>query len=299
MIRATNITKKFGPLTALDGLDLHAGEGSVYGLIGPNGAGKTTLIKILAGIYRPDSGAVELCGGSPWENPKVKGRCCYISDDPYFFSSYSLLDTAGLYASVYPGWSQERFNKLREAFNIDPKRRPSRLSRGTKKQAAFWLALSAMPKVLLLDEPIDGLDPVMRRGVWSLIMQDVAERGLTVLVSSHNLRELEDVCDHVGAMSSGRIFLEKSLDDAKGDIHKLQLAFSNGLPVGLEERLTILHRDSLGSVHTLIVKGGAEEISAAARAFSPLICEILPLSLEEIFIYEMNQKGYDPTGVII
>ena len=299
MIRATNITKKFGPLTALDGLDLHAKEGSVYGLIGPNGAGKTTLIKILAGIYRPDGGKVELCGGSPWENPKVKGQCCYISDDPYFFGSYSLLDTAGLYSSVYPGWSQERFDKLREVFNIDPKRRPSRFSRGMKKQAAFWLALSAMPGVLLLDEPIDGLDPVMRRGVWSLIMQDVAERGLTVLVSSHNLRELEDVCDHVGAMNGGKIFLEKSLDDAKGDIHKLQLAFNGGLPAGLEERLTILHRDSLGSVHTLIVKGSAEEISTAAREYSPLICEILPLSLEEIFIYEMNRKGYDPTGIII
>ena len=299
MIKVKNVTKKFGSFTALDGLSLNVEPGSVYGLVGPNGAGKTTIMKALAGVYRVDSGEITIDGESPYENPKIKNESLYISDDPYFFNSYTIKDMANLYAGVYSGWEWNRFEKLREVFGIDIKRRPVKLSKGMKKQVAFWLTLSAKPKVLILDEPLDGLDPVMRRSVWSLIMQDVSERGLTVLISSHNLRELEDVCDHVGIMSGGKIYLEKSLDDVKGNIHKLQVAFKEGMPQQLRESMDILHSETFGSVEILIVRGDQDEILRMASAYSPMICEILPLTLEEVFIYEMDTSGYNVKDIII
>ena len=299
MIKVKDVTKKFGSFTALDGLSLNVEPGSVYGLVGPNGAGKTTIMKALAGVQRVDSGEILINGETPYENPKIKNESLYISDDPYFFNSYTIKDMANLYASVYSGWDWARFEKLREVFGIDIKRRPVKLSKGMKKQVAFWLTLSAKPKVLILDEPLDGLDPVMRRSVWSLIMQDVSERGMTVLISSHNLRELEDVCDHVGIMSAGKIHLEKSLDDVKGNIHKLQIAFKDGMPEQLRDALDILHSETFGSVEILIVRGDQEDILRMASAYSPIICEILPLTLEEVFIYEMDTSGYNVKDIII
>ena len=299
MIRVKDVTKKFGSFAALDGLSLSVEPGSVYGLVGPNGAGKTTIMKALAGVYRVDSGEITINGESPYENPKIKNESLYISDDPYFFNSYTIKDMANLYAGVYSGWDWARFEKLRTVFGIDIKRRPVKLSKGMKKQVAFWLTLSAKPKVLILDEPLDGLDPVMRRSVWSLIMQDVSERGMTVLISSHNLRELEDVCDHVGIMSGGKIYLEKSLDDVKGNIHKLQVAFKAGMPQQLREALDVLHSEIFGSVEILIVRGDQEDILRMASAHSPLICEVLPLTLEEVFIYEMDTSGYNVKDIII
>ncbi len=299
MIKVRNVTKNFDGFTALDGLNLSVEPGSVYGLVGPNGAGKTTIMKILAGIYRADGGEIAIDGESPCENPKIKNESLYISDDPYFFNSYTIKDMANLYAGVYTNWDWARFEKLREVFGIDIKRRPVKLSKGMKKQVAFWLTLSARPKVLILDEPLDGLDPVMRRSVWSLIMQDVSERGMTVLISSHNLRELEDVCDHVGIMSAGKIILEKSLDDVKGNIHKLQIAFKEGFPEELRSALDVMHAETFGSVNILIVRGEQEEILGMAAAYSPLICEILPLTLEEVFIYEMDTDGYNVKDIMI
>ena len=299
MIKVKDVTKKFGGFAALDGLSLSVEEGSVYGLVGPNGAGKTTIMKALAGVQRVDSGEITIDGETPYENPKIKNESLYISDDPYFFNSYTIKDMAELYAGVYSGWDWARFEKLRGVFGIDIKRRPIKLSKGLKKQVAFWLTLSAKPKVLILDEPLDGLDPVMRRSVWGLIMQDVSERGMTVLISSHNLRELEDVCDHVGIMSAGKIHLEKSLDDVKGNIHKLQIAFKDGMPEQLRDALDTLHSETFGSVEILIVRGDQEDILRMASAYSPLICEILPLTLEEVFIYEMDSDGYNVKDIII
>ncbi len=299
MIKVSCAQKSFGGFKALDSLTLHVPKGSVYGLVGPNGAGKTTIIRAMAGVYSLDSGAVLIDGKNPFENREVKDKSLYISDDPYFFSGFTIKDAANMYASFYRGWSWERFNKLKDVFKIDVRRRPSKLSKGMKKQVAFWLALSANPQVLLLDEPLDGLDPVMRRGVWSLIMQDVSEKNLTVLISSHNLRELEDVCDHVGIMSGGKIYLEKSLDDVKGSIHKLQLAFKGEFPQTLAEGLNILHSENFGSVKILIVNGSQDDIMRMASAYSPIICEILPLSLEEVFIYEMNLDGYIVNDIIL
>ena len=260
MIKVRNVTKNFDGFTALDGLTLSVEPGSVYGLVGPNGAGKTTIMKILAGIYRADGGEITIDGENPCENPKIKNESLYISDDPYFFNSYTVKDMANLYAGVYTDWDWTRFEKMREVF---------------------------------------GLDPVMRRSVWSLIMQDVSERGMTVLISSHNLRELEDVCDHVGIMSAGKIILEKSLDDVKGNIHKLQIAFKEGFPEELRSALDIMHDETFGSVNILIVRGDREEILRMAAAYSPLICEILPLTLEEVFIYEMDTDGYNVKDIMI
>ena len=293
MIEVKNVVKRFGDFLALDGVDINVERGSVYGLVGPNGAGKTTIIKHLAGIYRQDFGIVKIDGQNVYENPELKSRIAYVSDDLYFFPGYSIKDAAAYYKGVYPKWSDERFNEIADVFKIDPKRGARRLSKGMQKQVAFWLGLSANPDVMILDEPVDGLDPVMRRNVWSLILAEVAKRGMTVLVSSHNLRELEDVCDHVGIMNQGKVAIEKGLDEVKGNIHKVQTAFRNGLPEPLRNSLEILKHEKVGSVDMLIVRGSREEIETKIYNYLPLILDMVPLTLEEVFIYELGGMGYE------
>ncbi len=297
MIYVNHVNKSFDTFRALDDLSLHVKCGSVYGLIGPNGAGKTTILKHLAGIYRQDAGEIRIGGEPIFENIDRKKKIVFISDDLFFFTTYSVIDTAKFYAGIYPDWSWERFYQLKDIFKIDLTRRVRRLSKGMQKQVAFWIGISAMPEVLLLDEPVDGLDPVMRRNVWKLMLQDVAERGTTVLVSSHNLRELEDVCDHVGIMHRGRVVLEKALDDVKGNIHKLQVAFRDGIPEDLG--LKVLHTETYGSVSIMIVKGSGEEILSEVEKRKPLICDLLPLTLEEVFIYELGGLGYEFKNIIL
>ncbi len=299
MIKAEKVTKTFSGFKALDNLSLNVKKGSVYGLIGPNGAGKTTIIKNLTGIYTPDSGTLEIDGKPVYENPEVKQELIYIGDDLYFFPSYSILDTAKFYAGIYRNWSWERFESLKEVFKIDIKRKVRRLSKGMQKQVAFWLGICACPKVMILDEPVDGLDPVMRKNVWKIVLQDVAENETTVLVSSHNLRELEDVCDHVGIMHKGQVVLEKALDDVKGNIHKIQLAFKGSFPTELEREINILHTESIGRVHMIIAKGDSEKIKNTISEYSPLICDLIPLTLEEVFIYELGGMGYEFENIIL
>lgn len=299
MIKVDNLVKTFDGFRALDGVSLHVTKGSVYGLVGPNGAGKTTLIKHLTGIYTSDSGSSAIDGSEVFENTDVKAKTIYIGDDLYFFPSYSIEDTAKFYKDIYPTWSDERFESLKEIFKIDTKRKVRRLSKGMQKQVAFWLGICTRPEVIILDEPVDGLDPVMRRNVWRVIVQDVAEYGTTVLISSHNLRELEDVCDHVGIMHEGKIVLEKSLDDIKGNIHKIQLAFEGGFPEGIRGKLQVLHTESTGRVHMVIVKGDSEEIKEKLKHFNPIICDLIPLTLEEIFIYELGGMGYAFENIIL
>ena len=293
MIEVKNVVKRFGDFTALDGVDIHVEKGSVYGLVGPNGAGKTTIIKHMAGVYRQDSGEVKIDGVSVYENTDIKKRVAYVSDDLYFFPGYSIKDMAAYYKGIYPSWSDERFKSLEEVFKIDPKRNVRRLSKGMQKQVSFWLGLSANPDVMILDEPVDGLDPVMRKNVWNLILAEVAKREMTVLVSSHNLRELEDVCDHVGIMNQGKVAIEKALDEVKGNIHKVQTAFKNGLPEPLRASLEILKHEKVGSVDMLIIRGGYEEIEDKIHGYSPLILDMVPLTLEEVFIYELGGMGYE------
>ncbi|MBE7043378.1 MAG: ABC transporter ATP-binding protein, partial [Ruminococcaceae bacterium] len=223
-----------------------------------------------------------------YENVEVKKQIAYISDDLFFFHSYTIRQMAKFYAKAHPRFDWKRFRELQPVFGIEPKRRASRLSKGMQKQVAFWLALSCHPEVLILDEPVDGLDPIMRKKVWELILAEVADRQVTVLISSHNLRELEDVCDHVGILHKGRLVLEKGLDDAKGNIQKIQVAFPNGCPEELLGQLDILHQDSLGSLEFFILRGQKEELEPLIQNYHPLLCDFLPLSLEEVFIYELG-----------
>mgnify|MGYP004530710083 FL=1 len=286
MIEIRGLVKSYGSFRALDGLDATVPKGAVYGLVGPNGAGKSTLIRHLAGIYRQDAGELLIDSAPVYENPAVKGRIAYIPDDVFYFGQAGVGDMMRFYRDMYRSFDKQRFDALGELFHIDPKLPIRRLSKGMQKQAAFWLALSIRPEILILDEPVDGLDPVMRRQVWRELLHDVSENGTTVLVSSHNLRELEDVCDRVGIMNKGRMLLEKSLSELQDELVKVQLAFADGgeLPEGLE----ILHSSSMGRLRQLILRGDAEEIRSRLEAAKPLFVDTVPLTLEEIFIYELG-----------
>ena len=297
MIQVKELIKSFDGFRVLDGLNIHVPKGAVYGLVGPNGAGKSTVIRHLAGIYRQDSGQVLIDGQPVYENPEIKGRIAYIPDDIFFYTQATINDMMKFYRSVYPRFSPERFEKLEELFNLDRKQPMRKLSKGMQKQAAFWLAMSQCPEVVILDEPVDGLDPVMRRQVWSALLADVAENDTTVLVSSHNLRELEDVCDHVGIMNHGRMLVERSLSALQDNIVKIQLAFADGgkLPEGLE----ILHRSSTGRLQQLILRGSAEELTAKLSAAGPLFLDVVPLNLEEIFIYELGGADHEVKDIIV
>lgn len=224
MIEVRNVMKEFDGFRALDNMSMTVQTGSVYGLVGPNGAGKSTIIRHLTGIYRQDAGEITIDGAPVFENPEVKSRIAYIPDDIFYYANASIREMMDFYRSIYPHFDAERFKKLGDVFGLDPKRQMRRLSKGMQKQAAFWIAVSLRPEILILDEPVDGLDPVMRRQIWSIIMADVAENGTTVLVSSHNLRELEDVCDSVGIMNKGKIMIERSLNELQENIVKIQLA---------------------------------------------------------------------------
>jgi len=299
VISVKNVTKTFDGFSALDDFNMSVKRGSIYGLIGPNGAGKTTIINHLTGVLHQDSGSVLINGEDVWENAKLKQNVVSISDDWYFFGTYTIKEMAKFYESIYKNFNRERFEKLGEILNISKNSQIRRLSKGMKKQVAFRLALSCMPEVLILDEPLDGLDPVMRKQIMNIIISDVAERQMTVLVSSHNLRELEDICDHVGIIHKGRMVIEKPLDDLKGNVQKLQLAFSGEFPAELHNSLEILHLSKTGSVYTLIVKGNTDKITDAVKASNPLIFDKVSLTLEEIFIYELGGLGYDFNQIIV
>ena len=265
--------------------------------MGPNGAGKSTIIRHFTGIYRPDSGEITLDGQPVYENPAVKGRMAAIPDDWYFFPQASIREMARLYAGTHPFFSWDRYHKLREVFPLSEKQPLRRMSKGMQKQAAFWLTMSCMPEVLVLDEPVDGLDPVMRRQVWSLLMGDVAQRGTTVLVSSHNLRELEDVCDRVGIIDRGKMLLERVLSDMQENMTKLQLVLPEGAV--LPGELDILHSTGPGRLRTLIIRGRASDVTARLEGLSPIFMEAVPLTLEEIFIYELGGEGHEVRDIIL
>ncbi len=299
MIEIQDLIKSFDGFRALDGACLHAEQGAVYGLVGPNGAGKSTLIRCLTGAYRPDSGTITVNGQPVWENPALKSRIASIPDELFFYLSAGTRDMMKFYRGLYPRFDAARYEALREVFSgIDERQPLRRLSKGMQKQAAFWLAMCCRPDVLVLDEPVDGLDPVMRRQVWSLLLGDVAEYGTTVLVSSHNLRELEDVCDHVGVMHHGRVLLERSLSELQGGVTKLQLVF-DGAPPAWPQELTILHESAAGRLRTLILCGGVEELEARFAPLGPVYLEALPLTLEEIFIYELGGEDYAVKDILL
>ena len=299
MIEVKNVVKTFDGFRALDGLTMTVPRGAVYGLVGPNGAGKSTVIRHLAGIYRQDSGDVLVDGQPVYENPAVKSRMAVIGDDWYYFPQAGIREMAKFYAGIYPQFSWERYEKLKEVFPLDEKLMLRRMSKGMQKQAAFWLTVCCMPEYLILDEPVDGLDPVMRRQVWSLLLGDVAERGTTVLVSSHNLRELEDVCDHVGILDHGRVLLERSLSDLQDNTVKLQVAYPGVTEPVLPAEMQILHRSHVGRVYTYIVRGSREDILRRMQITQPVLLESIPLTLEEIFIYELGGVDYAAKDILL
>ena len=293
MLEMKNVTKTFGSFPALEDLTLKVPRGAVYGLVGPNGAGKSTAIRLLTGVYRPDSGEITMEGTPIYENPENKTRIGYIPDDIFYFPSASLEEMRKFYRSMYPNFDDALFERLYEVFQLPKKDPIRRFSKGMQKQAAFHLAICTRPDVLILDEPVDGLDPVMRRQVWSLILSDVAQRETTVLISSHNLRELEDICDHVGIMDHGKMLLERSLADMQGATHKLQIV--GQIPQDLE----VLHESQSGRLRTIIVRGSAEELRRKVAAMEPAYFDVLPLSLEEIFIYELGGVNYEVKNIVL
>ena len=277
MIEIRDVVKTFDGFRALDGVTMTVPRGAVYGLVGPNGAGKSTLIRHLTGIYRPDSGVIDIDGQPVYENPAVKARIAYIPDDVFYFPQATIPDMMRYYRGIYPKFDAERYQKLGEVFQLDPKRQIRRLSKGMQKQAAFWLAMCLRPDVLVL--------------------ADVAENGTTVLISSHNLRELEDVCDHVGIMNGGKILLEHPLAELQANIVKVFVALPD--EARLPEGLDILHRSAQGHLHTLIVHGDAADVMNRLSTAQPQYLDVVPLTLEEIFIYELGGADYAVKDILL
>lgn len=298
MIQVRQLKKAFDGFPAIDGLDMHVGKGNIYGLVGPNGAGKSTLIRHITGVYRPDAGEVSVDGQKVFENKAVKAKMAYIPDELFYFMQADTMEMKRFYEGIYPQFDAKLFYRMQEFFpDIEVKRNIRRLSKGMQKQVAFWLAICCKPELMILDEPVDGLDPVMRRQIWGIILSEVAEHEMTVLVSSHNLRELEDVCDHVGIMHHGKLVVERSLSDLQGSVSKIQIACQSGMPK-LPERFEVLHMSNTGRVYTLIVKGDPKAAAQVLSADSHAIVDVLPLTLEEIFIYEMGGADYEVKDIL-
>ena len=293
MIKAENLTKRFQGVTAVDHIHAEIQDGTVFGLIGTNGAGKSTFLRMAAGILKPDEGTITLDGESVFEDTRVKARCFYIPDEPYFLGNGTADDMKTFYQGIYPNFDTDRFGRLLKSFELDGRRKIQTFSKGMKKQLAVLLGICAGTDYLFCDETFDGLDPVMRQTVKSLFANDLEERHLTPVIASHNLRELEDICDHVGLLHRGGMLLSKDLDDMKMNIHKIQCVLPAGLDRTNLQDLDIMTAEQRGSLLTLTVRGQKEEIQARMQSYHPVFFEMIPLSLEEIFISETEVAGYD------
>ena len=298
MIQVERLTKKFQTYTALNQISVSVQPGSVFGLVGSNGAGKSTLLRTIAGIYKPDSGTVAIDGTPIFEHPNVKNDIFFISDFPYFIPQSNMKEMAKFYASMYSNWSHERYRELCSLFPIEEKMKISSMSKGMQRQVALICALSTQPKVLLMDEIFDGLDPVMRQLLKKLLAREVSERNITVMIASHNLRELEDVCDHVGLLHHGGVVFEQELDGLKLNLHKLQAVFKPMISMDVFSDLDILKFDMKGSLINMVIRGDKGVISRRIEALKPVYFEMLPLTLEEVFISEMEVSGYDIDKII-
>lgn len=300
MVQVNHVIKSFGDFRALDGVNMNVPKGAIYGLVGPNGAGKSTIIRHLTGVYRPDGGEIFVDGLPVYENREAKAKIAYIPDDLFYFLQADSLEMMRYYKGIYAAFDEKMFYRMQEFFpSIDIRRNIRRLSKGMQKQVAFWLAICCKPELLVLDEPLDGLDPVMRRQIWGILMSEVAERQMTVLVSSHNLRELEDVCNYVGIMNKGKVMIERSLSELQGNICKIQVACPSGMPK-LPREYEVLHMSNTGRVYTIIVKGNPKSAAGAITTGTEhaAIVDILPLTLEEIFIYEMGGVDYEVKDIL-
>ncbi len=299
MIEARNLTKRFGDIVAVDHIDATIRDGSVFGLIGTNGAGKSTFLRMMSGVLRPDEGSVTIDGKEVYEDIQVKRRFFYISDDQYFFSNSTPEEMMNFYRAVYPKFNRERFIHLMESFGLDRRRKINTFSKGMKKQVSVICGICAGTDYLFCDETFDGLDPVMRQTVKSIFVGDMQERNMTPIIASHNLRELEDICDHVGLLHKGGILLSKDLDDMKLNLHKIQCVLPPGKKAEDIHGLEIINTEARGSLLTLTVRGSRDEVEMAIHSCEPIFAEIIPLSLEEIFISETEVAGYDIKKLVL
>ena len=297
MIDINGVTKRFEKAVALDSMELHIGEGTVLGLVGSNGGGKSTLLRLLAGVYRCDGGEVLIDGESVSDNPNAKGKCFYIPDFPFFYSYSTLENTAALYRRLYPNWSDDTYESCCTRFPIDRKQRIMTMSKGMQRQAALIIALSTCPRFLFLDEIFDGLDPVIRLVLKQILMDRVASETMTVVIASHNLRELEDVCDRVCLIHHGKALLDRSLDALRQDYGKVQIGFTEPPADGFLKTLPVVACMRNGNVFNLTLKGSEEEYMPILSALEPAFLSAMPLTLEEVFISEMKAAGYDTNNI--
>ena len=299
MIEIKNVSKTYGDVKSLENINSTIAAGSIYGLIGSNGSGKSTLLRIMSGIMRGDEGQIDYDGESVFENPDVKKSFVFLSDEQYFLPGSTLDEMAGIYASFYPDFSREKYHELAKLFNLPYDRKINTLSKGMKKQASVLLALASNVKYILCDETFDGLDPVMRQLVKKLLANEVVTNGMTAVIASHNLREIEDICDHIGLLHKGGILFESELDSLKREIHAVQIVLEDDINIGdVFADFHVVSSTKRGSLSTIVVRGERDAVEAAAKAASPQFCEIIPLTLEEIFISEMEERGYDYSEVL-
>lgn len=292
MIEAINLTKRFENKIALDSVNFEIKEGSVYGLVGSNGSGKSTLMRLISGVYTSDGGDILIDGEKPFNNPELKSKICYLPDTPYFIHQSNINEMAKYYAMMYPTFDWVRFEYLSSIFPLNKKARIATMSKGMQRQAALMLCLSVRPKYLLLDEAFDGLDPVMRKVLKSLLAEGVSD-GMTAIIASHNLSDLESLCDSVGLLHNGNIVFNEDIDNLKGNVHKVQAVFSMIPDLSVFDELKPMKIEKTGSLIQLVVKGDEKEIKSFLNALVPVFIELVPPSLEEIFVYELEEKGYD------
>ncbi len=298
MIQAVELVKKFEDKAALDGVDFQIEKGSIYGLVGANGSGKSTLLRVIAGVYMPDGGNIIVDNMKVFNNPELKEKICYLPDTPFFIHQSNLNEMARFYEGLYCSFSRERFEYLTGVFPLDKKAKIANMSKGMQRQAALILALSCCPKYLLLDEAFDGLDPVMRKVLKSLLIEGIEGGGMTAIIASHNLRELEELCDHVGLIHNGKIIFNDTIEGLKGNLHKVQIAFERIPDTSVFDSLDVLSIERMGSLLNLAVRGDAQKIESFLKKLNPVFMEILPPTLEEIFIYELEVTGYDVQEII-
>ncbi len=298
MIEIQQLVKRFGAKTALDGISLRVEQGSVFGLVGSNGAGKSTLLRTIAGVFRTDGGSVQIDGQPVFENSQMKNRVYFVPDYPYFLPKATLEEMAVFHRRVYTRWSEESYRTLCKTFSLDPKGRLQNFSKGMQRQAALILALSCQPDYLLLDEIFDGLDPVVRQLLKKLLAGQVDERKMTVVIASHNLRELEDVCDHVGFLHKGGVLMEQELDSLRLGIHKIQAVFREPVTPDQLAGLDVVSWEARGSLISMVVRGEEDAVRKQLESWEPVFCESLPLTLEEVFISEMEAAGYDIDNIL-
>ena len=293
MIEVTGVNKMFGEIKALDNIVATIQEGSIFGLIGTNGAGKSTLLRVISGVLKPDTGMALIDGENVYENPQAKAKIFFLPDNAYFFQNATAKTMAEYYQVIYPQFDMERFREMVSGFGLEFTRKLSTFSKGMKRQVALLLGVCAGTKYLICDESFDGLDPVVRQAVKSIFASEIMKRDFTPIIASHNLRELEDICDHVGLLYKGGILLSKDLDDMKLNIHKIQCVLKPGIKVEDLTELDILKTEYRGSLATITVRGSRENVERQMAACEPLFFELIPLSLEEIFISETEVAGYD------